>query len=231
MSQSDVPGAPPDQRGHQGDPGEVGVQCGVREGGRRRQEGYYNMEGTPSFWHCNKDAYRNPFAAFVQESSAKDEKKIKQEIGAVIRQITASVTFLPLLDCLCSFDILIYTHKLVYKLKYHWLYMYVVQGLQYSNLLFAPGTWRFPTPLARAMPGSLRTRRKSGSSPSPREFTSENGTPQNQCCCVFHNMPLVHCTKNFSGWRLRSATSQICEKRRMRPFVGHSCNNDDAVRM
>jgi mitotic spindle assembly checkpoint protein MAD2 len=41
----------------------------------------------------------------------KDVEKIKREIRDVIRQITASVTFLPLLDCLCSFDILIYTHK------------------------------------------------------------------------------------------------------------------------
>ncbi len=46
-----------------------------------------------------------------QPTSTKDEKKIKLEIRDVIRQITASVTFLPLLDCLCSFDILIYTHK------------------------------------------------------------------------------------------------------------------------
>jgi len=45
------------------------------------------------------------------DSAVKDEKKIKSEIRDVIRQITASVTFLPLLDCLCSFDILIYTHK------------------------------------------------------------------------------------------------------------------------
>ena len=45
------------------------------------------------------------------ETSEKDEKKIKAEIRDVIRQITASVTFLPLLDCLCSFDILIYSHS------------------------------------------------------------------------------------------------------------------------
>jgi len=45
------------------------------------------------------------------ETADKDEKKIKAEIRDVIRQITASVTFLPLLDCLCSFDILIYTHN------------------------------------------------------------------------------------------------------------------------
>ena len=47
----------------------------------------------------------------IIENSVKDEKKIKGEIRDVIRQITASVTFLPLLDCLCSFDILIYTHR------------------------------------------------------------------------------------------------------------------------
>ena len=43
--------------------------------------------------------------------SKKDEKAIRKDIGAVIRQITASVSFLPLLDCICSFDILIYSHK------------------------------------------------------------------------------------------------------------------------
>ena len=40
--------------------------------------------------------------------AVKDEKKIKGEIRDVIRQITASVTFLLLLDCLCPLDILIY---------------------------------------------------------------------------------------------------------------------------
>jgi len=47
----------------------------------------------------------------VVEEAVKEEKKIRAEIRDVIRQITASVTFLPLLDCLCSFDILIYTHR------------------------------------------------------------------------------------------------------------------------
>merc|ERR1711978_619005 len=42
-----------------------------------------------------------------KDKTEKDEKKIKQEI----RQVTASVTFLPLLDCICSFDVLIYTEK------------------------------------------------------------------------------------------------------------------------
>merc|ERR1712111_215852 len=46
-----------------------------------------------------------------RDTAKKDEKQIKQEIRDVIRQITASVTFLPLLDCKCSFDVLIYTNK------------------------------------------------------------------------------------------------------------------------
>jgi len=41
----------------------------------------------------------------------KDENEVKKEIQGVIRQITASVTFLPLLECPCAFDILVYTDK------------------------------------------------------------------------------------------------------------------------
>ncbi|CAD6197131.1 unnamed protein product [Caenorhabditis auriculariae] len=41
----------------------------------------------------------------------KDEKKIRQEISDVLRQITASVSFLPLLEEPVSFDVLIYTAK------------------------------------------------------------------------------------------------------------------------
>ena len=45
------------------------------------------------------------------EYPQKGEKEIQSEIQAIIRQVTASVTFLPLLDCACSFDMLVYTHK------------------------------------------------------------------------------------------------------------------------
>jgi len=38
-------------------------------------------------------------------------KEIRKDIAAVIRQITASVTFLPLLETTCAFDLLIYTDK------------------------------------------------------------------------------------------------------------------------
>jgi mitotic spindle assembly checkpoint protein MAD2 len=38
-------------------------------------------------------------------------KKIQNEIGAVMRQIAATVSYLPLLENLCSFDLLIHTQK------------------------------------------------------------------------------------------------------------------------
>ena len=38
----------------------------------------------------------------------KTEKEIQEEIQAVFRQITASVTFLPVLDGNCTFNVLVY---------------------------------------------------------------------------------------------------------------------------
>jgi mitotic spindle assembly checkpoint protein MAD2 len=40
----------------------------------------------------------------------KPQKEIMLEIQAIIRQITASVTFLPLLNEPCTFDLLVYTN-------------------------------------------------------------------------------------------------------------------------
>lgn len=44
-------------------------------------------------------------------TSSKELKKIQGEIGAVMRQIAATVSYLPLLECVCSFDLLIHTLK------------------------------------------------------------------------------------------------------------------------
>lgn len=44
-------------------------------------------------------------------TSNKELKRIQQEIGSVMRQISATVSYLPLLDCICSFDVLIHTVK------------------------------------------------------------------------------------------------------------------------
>lgn len=45
------------------------------------------------------------------DKGSKTVKEVHDEIQAIIRQITASVTFLPLLNEPCSFDLLIYTNK------------------------------------------------------------------------------------------------------------------------
>lgn len=44
-----------------------------------------------------------------EATSSKDLKRIQNEIRDVMRQISATVSFLPLLDYICSFDVLIYT--------------------------------------------------------------------------------------------------------------------------
>lgn len=43
--------------------------------------------------------------------NTKDLKRIQMEIGSVMRQISATVTYLPLLDNICSFDILLQTKE------------------------------------------------------------------------------------------------------------------------
>uniref|UniRef100_A0A7S3NK88 HORMA domain-containing protein n=1 Tax=Aureoumbra lagunensis TaxID=44058 RepID=A0A7S3NK88_9STRA len=47
----------------------------------------------------------------ITKAATKSSKDITNEIQAIIRQITASVTFLPLLDEPCAFDLLVYTRK------------------------------------------------------------------------------------------------------------------------
>lgn len=42
-------------------------------------------------------------------TSSKDLHRIQLEIRDVMRQISATITYLPLLDCICSFDILLHT--------------------------------------------------------------------------------------------------------------------------
>ncbi|CEG49332.1 dna-binding horma domain-containing protein [Plasmopara halstedii] len=45
------------------------------------------------------------------EPVSKPQKEIMAEIQAIIRQITASVSFLPILEEQCAFDLLVYTDK------------------------------------------------------------------------------------------------------------------------
>ncbi|KAM3725726.1 Mitotic spindle assembly checkpoint protein MAD2A [Dirofilaria immitis] len=62
-------------------------------------------------WQFDIDTDPNIQQYGENSTRKKDEKKIRQEMADVIRQITASVTFLPLLETQCSFDVLIYTGK------------------------------------------------------------------------------------------------------------------------
>ena len=54
---------------------------------------------------------RLSFLIWYSKPVAKSDKDIQTEIQAIIRQICASVTFLPLLDEPCTFDLLVYTQK------------------------------------------------------------------------------------------------------------------------
>ncbi|OQR95831.1 folate-Biopterin Transporter (FBT) family [Thraustotheca clavata] len=57
------------------------------------------------------DVIAEPPNAQGERVSTKDEKEIMSEIQAIMRQITASVSFLPLLNEACAFDLLLYTDK------------------------------------------------------------------------------------------------------------------------
>ena len=50
----------------------------------------------------------------------KSEKEITQEIQAIMRQITASVSFLPLIEEPCTFDLLVYAPKDVKNVPKTW---------------------------------------------------------------------------------------------------------------
>ncbi len=56
---------------------------------------------------CEMDKENQSIAA----ENAKSTKEITQEIQAIIRQITASISFLPLLNEPCCFDLLVYADK------------------------------------------------------------------------------------------------------------------------
>lgn len=56
----------------------------------------------------NSAADRENDAAAEEQTKEKTEAQIQQEIQAIFRQITASVTFLPVLDGNCTFNVLVY---------------------------------------------------------------------------------------------------------------------------
>lgn len=62
----------------------------------------FEIETTPG-------AVGNDASAAATVVATKSVKEINGEIAAIMRQISASVTFLPLLETACSFDLLVYT--------------------------------------------------------------------------------------------------------------------------
>lgn len=59
-------------------------------------------------WDFNVEYEGNPDQE-GEQTSEKPLKQIKNEIRDVLKQIASSISYLPLLDCLCSFDVQIYT--------------------------------------------------------------------------------------------------------------------------
>lgn len=62
-------------------------------------------------WEFQVQTEKNENSDPNNPTANKELKRIQQEIGSVMRQISATVSYLPLLDCICSFDILIHTIK------------------------------------------------------------------------------------------------------------------------
>ena len=58
------------------------------------------------FAHCANTPFRDVNAS--EPAPEKSEAQIQEEIQAIFRQITASVTFLPVLDGNCTFNVLVY---------------------------------------------------------------------------------------------------------------------------
>ncbi|XP_033245966.1 mitotic spindle assembly checkpoint protein MAD2A-like [Drosophila miranda] len=62
-------------------------------------------------WEFKMEAEKgdNQVTDHSQSTSSKDLTRIQNEIREVMRQISASVSYLPLLECICDFDLKIHT--------------------------------------------------------------------------------------------------------------------------
>lgn len=78
------------------------------DNGEALERWLFNIETDKQFVN---DKMNNNNLNKQKKGSSKTMKEIQNEIRGIIRQITSSVTFLPLLECPCSFDILVYTDK------------------------------------------------------------------------------------------------------------------------
>ena len=81
------------------------------DNGEALERWLFNIETDKQFIDNKNDENNYNKNINKQSKSSKSIKEIQNEIRGIIRQITSSVTFLPLLECPCSFDILVYTDK------------------------------------------------------------------------------------------------------------------------
>lgn len=70
-----------------------------------------NKDDEAGFGKGDENLPQNSSASRKPTDQKKSIREIHNEIQAIIRQVTASVTFLPLLNEPCSFDLLVYTDK------------------------------------------------------------------------------------------------------------------------
>jgi mitotic spindle assembly checkpoint protein MAD2 len=70
-----------------------------------------NTKETIECWDFKVHSEAGDGSSTKNPTSSKDLKKIQGEIRDVMRQIAATVSYLPLLECICSFDVLIYMRE------------------------------------------------------------------------------------------------------------------------
>jgi mitotic spindle assembly checkpoint protein MAD2 len=75
---------------------------------------------TPNGNQSSKQMIDHLNVKHIDAATGKSLKEIHNEIQAIIRQITASVTFLPLLQQPCTFDLLVYTNKDIENVPTTW---------------------------------------------------------------------------------------------------------------
>lgn len=86
-----------------------GTGAGALEFWHRNGQRSDNHRVCSYFWRQLNHSY---FAFFSRRVVEKSEKEIQTEIQAIVRQITASVTFLPILQDACMFPFLFFWHKI-----------------------------------------------------------------------------------------------------------------------
>jgi mitotic spindle assembly checkpoint protein MAD2 len=79
-----------------------------------------NENMTPNGNQSSKQMIDHLNVKHIDGATGKSLKEIHNEIQAIIRQITASVTFLPLLQQPCTFDLLVYTNKEIDNVPTTW---------------------------------------------------------------------------------------------------------------